>query len=292
MIEPRMIVFAAIDGSAAQTTQTNRATSMRQTTALRGERFRSPASKLVYFPMLGRDALRESSPLPDPDLPDLSALLQDMSFERDGYQVRVANGSDCLKRQAAKLIERMYSSRGLFPYGTKAEIDKRDVTVVALFGDQAVATLTVRMDFGNGLLADTLYSKEIDSARAIGGKVCEITQLALDPSSGTHDALAGLFQALYVIAQLTRRMTDIFIEVHPRHANFYQRIFGFKRIGDERICPRVGAPAVLLHLSQEEFERALARHDRLEQRANSRVSRLLPMKAHAQTVIEALSSRR
>ena len=121
--------------------------------------------------------------------------------------------------------------------------------------------------------------------------MCEITQLALDPSSGNHDALAGLFQALYVIAQLTRRMTDIFIEVHPRHANFYQRIFGFKRIGGERICPRVGAPAVLLHLSQDEFERALARHERIEQRHNSRVSRLLPMKAHAQEVIEALSSR-
>ena len=264
---------------------------MRHTTAVRDDHARFPTSKLVYFPTTGRDAINESSPLLDPDLPDLSALLQDLSFERNGYEIRVASGSDCLKRQAAKLIERMYSSRGLFPYGTMAEIDKRDVTVVALCGDDAVATLTVRMDFGNGLLADTLYSKEIDSARAIGGKVCEITQLALDPSSGNHDALAGLFQALYVIAQLTRRMTDIFIEVHPRHANFYQRIFGFKRIGGERICPRVGAPAVLLHLSQDEFERALARHERIEQRHNSRVSRLLPMKAHAQEVIEALSSR-
>jgi len=292
MIQPRRIVFAAIDGSAAQNTQTNRATSMRHTTAVRGEHVRFPTSKLVYFPMIGKDSLRESSPLPDPDLPDLPALLQDLSFERDGYEIRVANGSDCLKRQAAKLIERMYASRGLFPYGTNADIDKRDVTVVAVRGDRAVATLTVRMDFGNGLLADTLYSKEIDAARATGGKVCEITQLALEPSSGgSHDALAGLFQALYVLTQLTRRMSDIFIEVHPRHANFYQRVFGFKRIGCERICPRVGAPAVLLHLSMEEFERALIRHDRIEQRRNSRVSRLLPLKEHAQELIETLSSR-
>jgi len=264
---------------------------MRQTTAVRGEHIRHPTSKLVYFPTIGVDSTHPSTALPVPELPDISALLQDLTFERDGYLIRVANGSDCLKRQAAKLIERMYSSRGLFPYGTQAEIDKRDVTVVALCGDQAVATLTVRMDFGNGLLADTLYSKEIDSARAIGGKVCEITQLALDPAFGSHDALAGLFQALYVIAQLTRRMTDIFIEVHPRHANFYQRIFGFKRIGCERICPRVGAPAVLLHLSHDEFERALACHDRLKQRRNSRVARLLPMKDHAKEVIEALSNR-
>ncbi len=53
----------------------------------------------------------------------------------------------------------MYASRGLFPYGTNADIDKRDVTVVAVRGDRAVATLTVRMDFGNGLLADTCTAK-------------------------------------------------------------------------------------------------------------------------------------
>lgn len=264
---------------------------MRRTTAPSGE-LRSPSAlKLVYFPLVGPSVRDASPPVLAPEQTELPTLLQDLSFERDGYRIRVANGSDCLKRQAAKLIERMYSSRGLFPYGTKTEIDRRDITVVALCGDQPVATLTVRMDFGNGLLADTLYNKEIDTARSIGGKVCEITQLALDPSPGSHDALAGLFQALYVIAQFTRRMTDIFIEVHPRHANFYQRIFGFKRVGDVRICPRVGAPAVLLHLSQDEFERALARHERLEQGSNNRVSRLLPMKAHAQKVIEALSKR-
>ena len=83
---------------------------MRHTTAVRGDYARFPTSKLVYFPTTGRDAINESSPLLDPDLPDLSALLQDLSFERNGYEIRVASGSDCLKRRAAKLKVRALSS--------------------------------------------------------------------------------------------------------------------------------------------------------------------------------------
>ena len=88
--------------------------------------------------------------------------------------------------------------------------------------------------------------------------MCESTRLAIDSGLDSHDALAGLLQALYAVA----RMTDIFIEVPPRHASFYQRVFGYRRVGVEKICPRVGAAAVLLHLSQHDFEHALALHER------------------------------
>ena len=43
-------------------------------------------------------------------------------------------------------------------------------------------------------------------------------------------------------------MTDVFIEVNPRHAPFYRRYLGFTRMGQERVCLRVNAPAVLLRL--------------------------------------------
>ena len=43
--------------------------------------------------------------------------------------------------------------------------------------------------------------------------------------------------------------TDLLIEVNPRHVRFYQRMLGFRQLGPERACPRVGgAPAVLLWL--------------------------------------------
>ncbi|MDG3065939.1 hypothetical protein ACFQ4M_05100 [Thauera mechernichensis] len=211
-----------------------------------------------------------------------------LAFEQNGFQIRIANGCDDLKRQSSRLVERMYSARGLFPYGMHAELDRRDITVVALREGHAVATLTLRMDLGSGLLADTLYSNEIDAVRKTGGKVCEITRLAIDPDLGSHDALAGLLQALYVLAKLTQRMSDVFIEVHPRHARFYQRIFGYRVAGPERVCPRVGAAAVLLHLSHRQFERALARHDDEAGRPPPRATRLLPSETTLQDLLAGL----
>lgn len=216
--------------------------------------------------------------------------LHAFSFERKGYIIRIANGNDPLKRETARLIERMYSARGLFPYGTTVELDRRDLTIVALKDQRAVATLTVRLDHGSGLLADTLYRKEIDAIRAKGGRVCEITQLAIDPELGSQDALAGLLQALYALARLTERMSDVFIEVHPRHAPFYQRIFGYRLAGPRLICPRVGAAAVLLHLSQNEFEDAVARGEQTEDRRSRRAARLLPTSNDVQQLLQDLQS--
>lgn len=51
--------------------------------------------------------------------------------------------------------------------------------------------------------------------------------------------------------------TDFVIEVNPRHELFYKRMLGFNRIGEERMCPRVGAPAILLHLSLDYIDRKI-----------------------------------
>lgn len=249
--------------------------------------YASKAGKAVRFAPASPLTSRAGQPV---SLPHDPHLAPNLSFERNGFQIRIANGCDVLKKQTAKLIERMYSARGLFPYGMHAELDRRDITVVALREHHAVATLTLRMDHGAGLLADTLYRKEIDAVRNIGGRVCEITRLAIDPDLGSHDALAGLLQALYVLARLTQRMTDIFIEVHPRHARFYQRIFGYRMAGPERICPRVGAAAVLLHLSQQEFERSLAYHENVAARRPQRVQRLLPSETELQAVLKGFEA--
>jgi hypothetical protein len=56
-------------------------------------------------------------------------------------------------------------------------------------------------------------------------------------------------------------ITDMFIEVNPRHVPFYRRAFGFRVAAPERTCPRVLAPSVLLRLEVDAFEavRGLAR---------------------------------
>jgi hypothetical protein len=49
-------------------------------------------------------------------------------------------------------------------------------------------------------------------------------------------------------------VTDVVVEVNPRHVGFYRRAFGFQPMSDVRTCERVNAPAVLLRLDVAELE--------------------------------------
>jgi hypothetical protein len=61
--------------------------------------------------------------------------------------------------------------------------------------------------------------------------------------------IASLFQVAYTYAHNILKATDFFCEVNPRHAGPQKRMFGFRPIGSVKTCPRVNAPAVLLHLA-------------------------------------------
>ena len=70
--------------------------------------------------------------------------------------------------------------------------------------------------------------------------------------------LAHLFSAAYLVGRILHDATDVLIEVNPRHASFYRRIFGFVLLRGEWICARVNAPAVLLHLHIANLDRKLS----------------------------------
>ena len=207
----------------------------------------------------------------------------------EGYEIRIANDSPTLKRTTARLIERMYASRGLFPYAQGESLDERNITISACKGDeQAVATLTLCIDAGEGLLADTLYREEIDTARKSGGRVCEITRLAMDPEHSSHEMLAGMMQILYVLTRLTFRVTDLYIEVHPRHAGFYRRLLGYRTAGPEKICPRVGAPAILMHLCQHQLDTLIDTHAGRTDNDSRCLYRLFPQRAELERIQQSL----
>jgi hypothetical protein len=170
------------------------------------------------------------------------------SLIRDGYRILIADDSHVLKSRIARLVERMYVSRGLTSYHRDIEPDHRQTTIVACRDDHPFATLTLGLETEHGLMADTLYRAEVDVVRAKGGRVCEVSRLAMDPDHGSQEVFGAMVQVLYVLVRMVHRLTDIFIEVHPRHAPFYKRLLGCNVAGPERTCPRVGAPAVLMHL--------------------------------------------
>jgi len=178
----------------------------------------------------------------------------DCLLQRNGYSIHLVNS---LKQRikASTLIKQMYASRG---YDTENisffTHDPNQFTFLVSVGEIAAGTVTLQIDSDRGLLADELYHQEISHFREKGRKVCELSKFALDPQYSSKEMIASLFQVAYICAHSVYRSTDFFCEVNPRHAGPQKHMFGFQQIGEEKICSRVNAPAVLLHLDTKYIE--------------------------------------
>ena len=169
-------------------------------------------------------------------------------LRRDGYSIQLAD-SPWLRSGARDLVQRMYSWRGYQLESSRATSHNSNrLTLVASRGDTLIGTVTLGLDSEEGLLADQLYGDEINSFRRRGAKVCELSKFALDPQHSSKEILAALFHLAYIYAHNVYAATDLFGEVHPRHAASHKRMFGFRQSSEMRTCARVDAPAVLLHL--------------------------------------------
>jgi hypothetical protein len=145
------------------------------------------------------------------------------------------------------------------------------------------STLTAVVDGSLGLPMDSVYKAELDTLRRQGRRVTEygmfahcrqLASLRQDsecegcssteyPASRVQASMIHLMRLAFYFA-LTRNSTDMIIGVHPRHARFYSRAFGFRQFGPVRTCPAVNhRPVVLLHgnlkqsLQLEPFPHAL-----------------------------------
>ena len=171
--------------------------------------------------------------------------LLDDKVEQQVFKIRLAHSNERVNF-ASMLVQRKYASCGL--QSNHFQKTPGRITLMAFQGNAVTGTLTLGMDTPNGLLADELYKPEIDSLRAAGHKVCELTALAIDQPQTSKRVLAALFHIAYIYGRVMQGHTDVVIEINPRHASFYKRMLGFKEFGPERLCRRVNAPAVLLRL--------------------------------------------
>ena len=151
------------------------------------------------------------------------------------------------RRQCNELVNAMYSWRGYDAQRDVQESSPYEVTLQASRAGQVVGTLTIYRDSLSGIPADALYKDEIDCYRGRGVSVFEVTRFAIDPAQRSRELIGALFYHAYVHAGICGGLTDAFIEVNPRHVAFYNRLLRFDQIGEQKICPRVNAPAVLLH---------------------------------------------
>ena len=177
------------------------------------------------------------------------------------WHTSIAVRSDQI-RAAEELVCRRYSWRG-YRIGAESSSaatcpeDGSRVVLLAQNAGRLMGTLTVRRDTPRGLLAENAYCDEIQEMRVAGRRLGELVQLAIEEGADWKGALDALVQSAYLITRVVQGLTDIVIEVNPRHVRFYQRVFGFVVAAAERFCERAAAPCVLLSLNLESFGRRL-----------------------------------
>lgn len=187
----------------------------------------------------------------------LRSMLQDESQDDDLhrceigsrlYRIRSAD-SGRQRSSASILVNRMYATRGYLSSPLPDESPATRITLVASEHDATVATITIGFDSSDGLQVDTLFSQEVNSLRQTGRSVCEFTTLAMDHVVRSSRVLASLFHVAYIYAHRVMDFDMLLIEVNPRHVLYYKRMLGFEVMGQQRHCPRVDAPAVLLGIN-------------------------------------------
>lgn len=189
---------------------------------------------------------------------DTSAL----QLARDGSLRTLVAVSLSQHEAVERLVRKRYTWRGYsLPTTENADTaaSDREPRVTLLAEDQGtlVGTLTLRLDSPQGLFAEQTYTEEIERVRSQGRRVGELVRLAMEEDVDWKSVLDALLQATYLLGHVVHSLTDVFIEVNPRHVRFYQRVFGFAVNSAERLCSRVGAASVLMHLDVEEFGQRL-----------------------------------
>lgn len=174
----------------------------------------------------------------------------------DSMTVRLAD-CDGERSKANMLIDRMYSWRG-YGKGHTVAVEPNAVTFTATSGGELIGTLTLTVDSKAGLATDHTFGDELDRFRqGPGARLCELTKFAFDASTPARPRLAGLFHIIFIYGTMRYACTDLFIEVNPRHARFYQAMLGFTCIGETRMNEAVAAPSRLMWLNVAEIRRRI-----------------------------------
>jgi hypothetical protein len=157
---------------------------------------------------------------------------------------------------AFRLVYEAYTRTGLAapnPRGmriTPYQLLPTTEVLVATDGERAVCTLSIVGDGLLGLPLEDVYADEVACRRKQGLVLAEVSCLA-NGQEGDRSSFSTVLQLMRLCVQSAkaRGVDQLVIAVHPHHAPFYERFFGFERFGEQRSYGAVqDAPAVALAL--------------------------------------------
>lgn len=121
--------------------------------------------------------------------------------------------------------------------------------IVGQLDGEAVSTLTIMQDGPYGLPLDSVYNRQLNLLRRLGRPILEVGLLA-DRREKAGRAMAAIMEMMrYAFWNAALNGADLLCGVHPHHAQFYIRTFGFDTIGPVTVYPTVrNQPVVLLRL--------------------------------------------
>lgn len=120
-----------------------------------------------------------------------------------------------------------------------------------------VSTLTLFLDNRMfGLPSDRIYQEELNKLRDRGRVIAELGSLVSKKQVRWQDQLLYLCRVMYWYSRM-RNVDDLCISVNPKHVSYYKTVFLFEVLGKERIHPGVQAPAVLMRLNLNKYQKNL-----------------------------------
>lgn len=154
------------------------------------------------------------------------------------------------------LVYQRYVDKGLIdanPFGvhtTPQAVGRHACVIYGPSEETFGSTLTLIGDNAHGIPLDSVYAEELGAVRRDGRGLVEVGLLA-DRRHSTRRGARALFDMMRWAAYYTLHTgaTDIVIGVHPRHARFYTRCFGFDQFALPALYPMVNDnPVVPLRL--------------------------------------------
>lgn len=158
------------------------------------------------------------------------------------------------------LVYERYSQMGLIdenPFGIHAvptAVGPHACVIWGPEGPDVGYTMTLFRDNPMGLALDSVYGTDLDEMRSKGRRLLEVGMLA-DRRRCASRGITALFSMMRwaVHFALHNDQTDIVIGVHPRHAQFYVRCYGFEEFAAPTTYPLVrNHPVVPLRLRLRE----------------------------------------
>lgn len=109
-----------------------------------------------------------------------------------------------------------------------------------------ISTLTEIFDTEEfGLPMDIIFKDELDSLRNQNRKIVELSALATPREYRWKNIFLYQVQVMFWYS-LYKGVDDICIAINPRHVRYYMNLFPFEKLGEEKMYPRVNAPAIAL----------------------------------------------